>query len=176
MRLLLLLFLGIPLAAGAQPAETISVYVGGGHLSSTYRSSTSKGLTASKLDPGHHRCLVLNMGVQWKMGQNWRVGPMASYDHYGTQFRTLEFDVWNFLIRVDRIWKRSDRCSFYSGFAAGVSNWRFEENNKQKERRLQPATQFYLAGANLHLKGISFEGHLGWGVSGLLGLAARFPL
>jgi hypothetical protein len=164
------------IAISAQQREKkFSFYVQGGYMSSLYIKEANQSSLTSEKETRHHKCIIFNTGVQFYISEKWRIGPSFTYDHFGAKHRSVEYSNLSYMIRCDRIWKETKKCSLYSGLMIGVRKTRRFEDEAEVERRVSPCYQIYLIGAECKMiKGLSFDINAGWGVSGILSIGAKY--
>ena len=89
--------------------------------------------------------------------------------------RSVEYSNLSYLLRCDRIWKKTKNYSLYSGLAAGTRKVRKFEEEKETERKIVLGYQIYLAGISYKvLNRFSLDATTGWGVTGILSIGATY--
>jgi opacity protein-like surface antigen len=163
------------------PAQSLTkkycFYIQGGYMSSLYVKKAGQGEIISETEARHHKCIILNAGIQVNLSKKWKIGLAFTYDHFGTKHRSVEFSTLSYLLRCDRTWKETKKYTLYSGLSLGVRKSRRFENEVEIERKVNPGYQIYLMGANYKITDrLFFDVNAGWGVSGTLnaGLKYRF--
>ncbi|MBI1342673.1 MAG: hypothetical protein GC171_07065 [Terrimonas sp.] len=157
-----------------QNAKKLSLYVQGGYKSSAYFNKSGNHEFVSETEISHHKCIILNAGLQWQVAEKWRIGPSFTYDHFGTKQRSVEFSNMSFLLRGDRIWKATKDYEVYSGLAMGIRKLRKFEEEIETTQTVNFSYQLYLAGINLKLLSNFFiDVNIGWGNTGIFSAGAR---
>lgn len=166
----------LPLAIAAQQNQKkVSFYTQGGYRSSNYIKEAGKYHLRSATESHHHKCIILNAGLQYRFAAKWVAGLSFTYDHFGTKHRSVELSNISYLIRCDRIWKEERRYLLYSGLMLGITKIRRFEDEKETERQTGPGYQVCIIGAEYKIvKWLSIDVNAGWGATGLLSAGARF--
>lgn len=166
----------LPIITKAQKqSKHISLYIDGGHKSATYQKENSHKLLISETETNHHKCIVLNAGLQWTLSEKWRIGPSFTYDHFGTKLRSVEYSNLSYSFRCDRIWKKTKKYLLYSGLSTGIRKVRKFEDEIETERKTVFAYQIYATGINYKIINKFFiDLNIGWGVSGILCIGASY--
>jgi hypothetical protein len=158
-----------------QQSKHISFYMHGGYKSAVYLKENSHEHLISETETNHHKCIILNAGLQWDISEKWRIGPSFTYDHFGTKLRSVEYSNLSYLLRCDRVWKKTKNYSLYSGLAAGTRKVRKFEDEAEKGRKLVLGYQIYVAGISYKVVNkFSLDVNTGWGVSGILSIGANY--
>jgi len=166
----------LPLVIAAQQnGGKVSFYAQGGYRSSNYILEDGRDHLNSATESHHHKCIILNAGLQYRFAAKWRAGISFTYDHFGTKHRSVELSNISYLLRCDRIWKEESRYLLYSGVMLGITKKRRFEDEKETERKTAPGYQVCVFGAEYKIaKWLSIDMNAGWGVTGILGAGARF--
>jgi hypothetical protein len=152
-----------------------SFYLQGGYRSSLYIHEASKHRLHTIKESHQHKCIVLNTGLQFYWKPRWRIGTSFTYDHFGTQHRSLEFSNLSYLLRCDRIWTRRKEYDLYSGVMTGITVTRRFDDEVETGRDTKPGYHIYLMGIEYKLmKNVSLDANVGWGVAGLFNMGAQF--
>jgi len=169
-------FLFLPVCLIAQRSfHHVSFYVQGGYRSASYIKQASQKHISSSSETSHHRCIVLNTGLQLDLGKVWRAGFSFTYDHFGTKHRSVEFSNLSYMLRTDYTWMKWKTTSLYSGIAAGLKKTRVFESEMEVSRNLSLTGQVYALGFRYEpFHGFFLEANAGWGVSGIFNLGAGF--
>ena len=174
-KLILAFVILLPLAVPAQQRQgKYFIYIQGGYKSSGYIKESGQKEIVSETETHHHRCIIFNAGFLVKLSDKWRIGPAFTYDHFGTKHRSVEYSNLSYMIRCDRIWKEAKHYSFYSGLSLGVRKVRKFEDETEMERRVIPAYQVYLLGAEYKTGRFQIDINAGYGVSGILSAGIKY--
>ena len=175
-KLLLITVYLIPHLLQAQTnSKKMSVYYQAGHSSSNYLSAKAQDHLFSATESHDHKCIVFNIGMQYKISKDWRLGTAFTYDHIGTKHRSLEYSNVSYMLRADRIWKGAGKFSYYSGLAGGITKVRMFESEKETMRTTKFGYQIYLIGINYEVfRNFQLDANIGYGVTGLFNAGARF--
>ena len=158
-----------------QQGKKFSFYVQGGYMSSQYVKEAKLNTLISEKETRHHKCIILNTGFQFNISEYWRVGPSFTYDHFGAKHRSVEYSNLNYMIRCDRIWKKTKKYSLYSGLMTGLRKTRRFEEEIEVEHRVHPCYHIYLIGAESKVtNGLFFDVNAGWGATGILSIGAKY--
>lgn len=157
-----------------QQREKFYFYAQGGYKSSGYIKESAQHEIVSAKETAHHKCIVLNAGFLMKAGQNWRIGSAFTYDHFGTKHRSVEFSNLSYMLRCDRVWKKTKSYSLYSGLSLGAKKVRRFEEETETAKYVNPAYQVYLAGIDLKLSRFMIDVNAGYGVSGILNCGLKY--
>ena len=129
----------------------------------------------SETETKHHKCIIFNTGIQWDISEQWRIGASFTYDHFGTKYRSLEYSNISYLLRCDKVWKKTKIYTLYSGISAGIRKVREFENEVEIKRKLAIGYQIFAAGLNYKLISKFFiDINTGWGVSGILNIGVAY--
>jgi hypothetical protein len=163
--------------AAQQTGKKHSFYVQGGYRSSLFIKEAHKHGLNSETESNHHKCIVLNAGIQFYLRDNWRIGAAFTYDHFGTKHRSVEFSNLSYMLRCDKVWLEKNKYNLYSGLATGLTKIRRFENELETRRQLRFGYHIYFLGAEYEIiKNLFIDANAGWGVSGIAGTGARFNL
>ena len=164
----------LSVVATAQKTKKVFFYVQGGYMSSGYIKAHDHKEIISEMEKDHHKCIILNAGIQATISERWRAGLAFTYDHFGTKHRSVEYSNISYMIRGDRIWKETKNYLLYSGFSLGLRKIREFEEEIEVDRRLTPGYQVYLAGAELKINKFMIDINAGYGVSGILNAGIKY--
>ena len=165
----------LPIVVPAQvQSEKISIYIQGGYMSSGYiNESVQKKLFSAK-EIQDHKCIILNAGFLMKVSEKWRIGPVFTYDHFGSKHRTVEYSNLSYMLRSDRIWKENKNFLLYSGLAFGIRKTKKFEEEVETNRWIKSAYQIYLGGLELKINRFAININAGYGVSGILNAGLKY--
>lgn len=150
------------------------IYVQGGYLSSWYVKEVMQKNIVTETDHHNHKCIILNAGFQIMLSKNWRLGPLFTYDHFGTKHRDVEFHSFSYLLRLDRVWKETKQITLYSGVCLGVNSIQRIEEEIKKDHTVNPGWHVYLFGADIKLYKFLIDINSGYGVSGVLNIGLKY--
>ncbi len=158
-----------------QQSKHISLYIHGGYKSAAYLKENSHEHLISETETRHHKCIIFSAGLQWDISEKWRIGPSFTYDHFGTKLRSVEYSNLSYLLRCDRIWKKTKNYSLYSGLAIGAKKVRKFEAEIETEKKKALGYQINLIGINYKfMNRFSLDANMGWGASGILNIGASY--
>lgn len=168
-----LLLLPLLLASQHQPGK-ISFYIGGGYMSDAYLRHEVFHTIRAGTGSGKHNCVILSSGLGVQVSRKWKAGISVTFDHFGLEDRSVEYEMTSLMGTIQRIWMETRSVELSGSFSAGIKSWHLEENKLSTAHGKKAAFQFCPVILGIKADRFVFELKPGYGVSGLLQFGAWY--